>query len=154
MTTDTKKKILIGFVALMVIGGIFGEKPQEEAKKEEVKVTVKKEVKQAPLKVTYNKAHSALVKSFGYALQAGMICDNLQLRLDTEDKVKQKIGTDTRTGIYKKDYMIGLNSAFADDEQGTLCKQAWIHFGCNGDIEPKLLQGNPFRMKNPLLCEY
>jgi len=70
MTTDTKKKILIGFVALMVIGGIFGEKPQEEAKKDEVKVAVKKEVikkepiaKVAPLKNTLKGGYVACISA-------------------------------------------------------------------------------------------
>ena len=44
MTTGTKKKIIIGCVAIVMIGGIFGEKPPEEVKKDEVKVAIKKEV--------------------------------------------------------------------------------------------------------------
>jgi len=43
MTTGTKKKIIIGCVAIVMIGGIFGEKPPEEVKKDEVKVATKKE---------------------------------------------------------------------------------------------------------------
>jgi len=148
-----KKAILyfvVGFFALGIIGSFL----PEEAKKDEVKVAIKKEIKQEPIKVTYNEAHGALVKSFGYSLQAGMICDNLQLRLDTKEKIEKKIGTTTTQSIYGDDYMIGVNSALKDDEQGTLCEQAWLHFGCDGDIEAKLLQGNPFKLQNPLLCEY
>jgi len=154
MKSETKKYMLIGFVALAVIGGIFGEKPKEEVILEEEKIPVKKEIVREPTKVTYSEAHGALVKSFAYSLQAGQLCDNLKMRLDTEDKVKQKIRTDTRTGIYNKDYMIGINSAFADNEQGTLCNQAWANFGCGGDIEANLLQANPFKVKNAQLCEY
>jgi len=155
MTTDTKKKTIIGFVVLLMIIGAFAEeKPQEENTKKEIKESIKKEVKQEPAKVTYNEIHGALVKSFSYSLQAGSICDNLNMRLDTEKKINDKIGTKARGGIYNKDSMIGITSAIRDDEEGILCEQAWLHFGCDGDIEAKLLQGNPFKLQNPMLCEY
>ena len=154
MKKETKKKLIIGFVALAVLGMFLPDTPSQEVKKEEVKETVKKEISKEQPKNTYNESYGALVKSFAYSLQAGQLCDDLKMRLDTENKVKQKIGTDTRTGIYNKDYMVGINSAFADNEKGTLCKEAWLHFGCDGDIEANLLQANPFKIKNAKLCEY
>jgi len=77
------------------------------------------------------------------------------MRVDTPSKVKDKIGikTDIAQSIYKKDYLFGINLA-STDEKGNLCKEAWLHFGCSGDIETNLLQENPFKIENPELCKY
>jgi hypothetical protein len=104
--------------------------------------------------ITYNKNHASLVTSFAYALQAGMLCDNLKMRLDTREKIENYIGTTTTQSIYSQDYARGLNSAFEDNDKGILCEEAWKHFGCYGDVNPRLIQENPFKLSNPILCEY
>jgi len=43
MKKETKKKLIIGFVALAVLGMFLPNTPSQEVKKEEVKKTVKKE---------------------------------------------------------------------------------------------------------------
>lgn len=43
MKKETKKKLIIGFVALAVLGMFLPDTPSQEVKKEEVKKTVKKE---------------------------------------------------------------------------------------------------------------
>jgi len=148
MKTSTKFFLgAVGFFAVIML--II---PSEETTDQ---TPVKKEIIQEPVQdVKYNKNDGALVKSFAYSLQAGLMCDDLKMRLDTENKIKDKIGTDTRQGTYNKDYMQGLNIALSDNEKGLLCKEAWSHFGCSGDIEANLLQQNPMTNPNAELCQY
>jgi len=140
--------LVVGFFALGILGSLLPQEQQTPVKKELIEPTAQKLEPDS-----HNESHGALVKSFGYALQASLLCDNLSMRVDTESKVKEKIGTDTAQSIYKEDYLFGVNSALAD-EKGNLCKEAWLHFGCNGDVEANLLQESPFKVQNPKLCKY
>lgn len=141
--------LVVGFFALGILGNLLPQEQQIPVKKEMIEPSTQKSKP-----VSHDKNHGTLVKSFGYALQASLLCDNLSMRLDTEDKIKEKINANTREGVYGEDYMFGFTTAITDDKKGVVCKEAWLHFGCNGDIEANLLQENPFKLQNPTLCKY
>ena len=88
-------------------------------------------------------------------LQAALLCDNLKMRIDTESKVVKQVGQTIRGpgSPYNMDCLAGLNKAFEEEENG-LCESAWKDFGCSGAKIPRLIQENPFRLENVILCEY
>ena len=102
-----------------------------------------------------NKEHGSLAQKFCYSLQAAMICNDLQMRLDTEDKIESFIGEKIRgpKSRYSDNCMKGLNQAFKDEKKG-LCDKAWEKYGCSGTDIPKLIQESPFGKPNGMLCEY
>jgi len=89
----------------------------------------------------YIPKHGNLVKNFGYALEAGLTCKDLQMRQDTEQKIIDEIGTYTKTGIYQSDFLQGVQKALEDEKIDILCQEAWDKFGCFGTEESNLLQG-------------
>lgn len=96
-----------------------------------------------------------LVRKFCYALQASTLCENLSMRLDTEAKFEKQVGgrfqgPDTP---YSTECTVGLGRALEDEHNG-LCNKAWKKYGCDGKDIPGLLQNNPFRNRNGILCEY
>ncbi|MGE6780701.1 hypothetical protein ACQKFL_23980 [Vreelandella titanicae] len=93
-------------------------------------------------------AQEDLSYHFGYALQAAGICPELQVRIDTERKVDNKLGSSVRDGAQ---YMDGLYAAM--DDSSNACHIAWQRYGCNGNTEPRLLQSSA-RASNPSLCQY
>ncbi len=102
-----------------------------------------------------NPKHSTSVRNFCYALQAGMSCDGLQMRIDTEDKIENLVGEPIRgpKSRYNDDCIAGLS--LAHSEKGAdLCSKAWLDFGCNGKTTPRLLQENSFKNRNGSFCSY
>jgi hypothetical protein len=98
---------------------------------------------------------SELAEDFCYALQASMLCDNLKMRIDTEGKVKEIIGVEIRGpgAPHNQACLQGLNKAF-EEEHGGLCSNVWRDFGCSGEKLSGLIQENPFKVKNAMLCEF
>ena len=103
----------------------------------------------------YPLKHEALVQDFCYALQATMICEDLNMRVDTERKIENEVGMKIRgsESPYNQACMKGLTFAFKDEKHG-ICSKAWKKFGCYGNKVPRLIQENPFRKKNGVFCEY
>jgi len=95
------------------------------------------------------KENEHLVKSFCYSLQAASVCQNLQMRLDTEQKVKNKVGGEFRQS---ENCIAGLMQAI--EESKGLCGIAWKKHGCSGTDIPRLIQENPFKIKNGKFCKY
>ena len=83
---------------------------------------------------------SELAFGFCYALQASMICNDLNMRVDTEKKIEKQVGAKLRgpQSPYNKDCMAGLDKAFEDENKG-LCKVAWEKYGCEGSEVPRLI---------------
>ena len=104
---------------------------------------------------THAKEPKKLVHEFCYALQATSVCDNLNMRLDTEGKVESQVGGKFRgpKTPFNNECMAGLNQAFEEENKG-LCKTAWEKYGCSGTEIPRLLQENPFRNRNGIFCKY
>ena len=95
---------------------------------------------------------SALAESFGYAMQAASQCDELNMRMDTEGAVSDKLGEPVRDA---EGYKSGLFGAInADDAGENICQVAWQKYGCGGTEVKGLVQQNPFTQNNPVLCEY
>ena len=103
---------------------------------------------------TPSESGKALAQHFGYALQAASICEGLQLRMDTEKVVDSKIGSAVRgkDSQYGDAYQAGLFAAIDDGDSA--CATAWEKYGCNGSVEPALIQQNGTAMNNPQLCRY
>lgn len=98
---------------------------------------------------------SEMAENFCYALQASMLCDNLKMRIDTEGKVKEVVGAEIRGpgSPHNQACLQGLSKAF-EEENGGLCSNAWRDFGCSGKKLSGLIQENPFKVKNAMLCEF
>ncbi|ETX03637.1 MAG: hypothetical protein ETSY1_46600 (plasmid) [Candidatus Entotheonella factor] len=81
-----------------------------------------------------------LVTDFCYALQASGSCPDLNIRLDTEDKVEALVGDKVRGGgsPYSDVCMEGIIQATQDESRG-LCQLAWQQYGCWGSKMPTLL---------------
>lgn len=96
-----------------------------------------------------------LVQEFCYALQAALICDNLKMRVDTESKIRKKVGGEFRgpNKPYNNDCTTGLMKAFDDENKG-LCSIAWEKYGCHGTDAARLIQENHFRIQNAKICSY
>ena len=94
-----------------------------------------------------------VAENFCYALQASAQCDNLSMRLDTEEKVNASIGVNIRSpnSPLKDNCNYGLAKAIDDKH---LCKNAWDKFGCDGTEMPNLIQENPFGNKNGKMCVF
>lgn len=125
---------------------------KKEAIKEPVKATKKKtqEVKITPKNKT-------LVFNTGYALQAGMICDNLMYRFDTTNKVSLKVGVENiREGVYKETFFNGVKKALKEESinKEKMCSKAWELFGCNGSREKRLLSESFTYYDEPQICPY
>lgn len=93
-----------------------------------------------------------LVQAFCYALQASLVCENLNMRLDTEGKIENQVGGKFRgqNTQYNDECLTGLNSA----EGKGLCKKAWEKYGCSGTDIPRLIQENPFKIRDGVFCTY
>lgn len=91
--------------------------------------------------------------NFCYALQASAQCEDLSMRLDTEQKVVGHLGMPIRDkdSPLNDDCTKGLLKANQDQN---LCQNAWRDFGCGGRVMPNLLQESPFRNKQAKLCQY
>ena len=105
--------------------------------------------------IAYANEKSELVSDFCYALQAAMECDDLKMRLDTEGKVEKQVGGKIRgpKSPYNNACMAGLLKAFEDENNG-LCSIAWKKYGCSGSKVSRLIQENPFKIRNGVFCEY
>lgn len=81
-----------------------------------------------------------LVSDFCYALQASAICQDLNMRLDTEDKVESLVGGKFRAPDTPYTYvcMTAITRADSDESKG-LCRLAWQQYGCQGTKMPSLL---------------
>ncbi len=99
--------------------------------------------------------HEALVQNFCYALQATMMCKDLNMRADTERKIENEVGMKIRgpESPYNQACMKGLTLALKDEKRG-ICSKAWKKFGCYGNKVPRLIQENPFKKRNGVFCEY
>lgn len=95
-------------------------------------------------------------EEYCYALQASLLCDELKMRVDTQAKVEEKAGGLIRgpESAFKDGCMTGLMNAYADQDEGELCQNAWRKFGCDGTAESSLIQQNPRAFRFPVLCEY
>ena len=98
-----------------------------------------------------------LVFNTGYALQAGLICDNLKYLISTTKEVSDKIGVANIRDDYKTIFYKGSEKAISDEQklgrQG-LCDKAWRLFGCNGKRTPKLLSESFRTNPNPQICHF
>lgn len=99
--------------------------------------------------------HGKLVQDFCYALQASIVCKDLNMRADTERKIESQVGQKIRgsKSPYNQDCLIGFSKAFEDENKG-ICSKAWKLYGCYGSMIPRLIQENPFRKRNGIFCEY
>lgn len=104
----------------------------------------------APLQA---RADDALIRDFCYTLQVGLLCDNLRTHAQTESRIERHLGSGLRQTPACRD---GLAAAFDDEEAhpSGFCDAAWQHFGCNGRERQGLLMENPFRISDPILCEF
>ena len=118
--------------------------------------TDKAELKKTPEKLASepspNNSNTRLANQFGNALQGSLLCDNLQMRFDTENKINTQAGMEVRLS---DEYLEGTNQAIK--EYGTnkkrYCKKLWDEYGCNGSKIPNLIQQNP-KNKKAKLCTY
>ncbi|VAW48153.1 hypothetical protein MNBD_GAMMA03-905, partial [hydrothermal vent metagenome] len=99
------------------------------------------------------KKQKSLVKNYCYAQQAALLCDYLQMRVDTQEKIENQIGAKINDTKYNKICLQGISEAFDDENKG-LCSKLWKQYGCNGNNIPRLIQENPFKKSNANLCEY
>lgn len=102
-----------------------------------------------------NLRYEDLVKDFCYALQATMVCKDLNMRIDTETKIEYKVGMKIRgpESPYNQACVKGLSLAFDDEKRG-ICSKAWKKFGCYGTTIPRLIQENPFRKSDGIFCKF
>jgi len=114
--------------------------------------TDKAELKKTPEKPASEPFNAELANQFGNALQGSLLCDNLQMRFDTENKINKQAGMEVRL---TNEYLAGTNQAVK--EYGTnkkrYCKKLWDEYGCNGSKIPNLIQQNP-KNKKAKLCTY
>ncbi|MCF9470879.1 hypothetical protein J8A00_21250 [Vibrio parahaemolyticus] len=105
--------------------------------------------------VATNSESSPLVENFCYALQAAMMCDGLQMRIDTEAKIENIVGGKIRgpSSEYNQSCMAGLDMAFKQENDG-LCENAWRDFGCSGDKVKGLIQESSKSGSGRELCEF
>lgn len=98
-------------------------------------------------------SNEAVAENFCFALQATSQCDNLQMRLDTEQKIETMVGTEIRgpKSPYRDACMAGIAKAFGDTR---ICETVWHEFGCYGTTQAGLIQQNPFTSSNPVLCKF
>ena len=90
--------------------------------------------------------------SGSYYLSASDLCDNLSMRVDTEEKLEKKLGIkDVREPM--QSYYNGTQRAIKNEHNG-LCRDIWEKYGCYGSEIPRLIQESLFRVKNPVLCEF
>lgn len=96
-----------------------------------------------------------MVFSYCYALQASALCDGLQVRLDTEDKVEKIVGGKFRdpNATHNNICMEAIIKANADEGKG-VCKIAWEKYGCYGNEIPKLIQQSAFTVENAATCPF
>lgn len=99
--------------------------------------------------------HEELVESYCYAESAALVCDGLQMRMDTRGKVEAIVGGEVGgpSSKYSEACRAGLAKAIEDESNGG-CKKAWRDFGCSGTKVAKLIQQNPFKVSNPTLCTF
>lgn len=99
------------------------------------------------------KENHKLAEAFGYAMQASGNCPELNMRLDTSDKITKIVGEDPtdKASKYNESYFNGLMKA-NDDKK--LCANAWKRFGCQGKEVAKLLQTSPFTNKTGEKCTF
>lgn len=97
-----------------------------------------------------------LVKGFCYSLQASMVCDELGVRVDTEEKINKIVGSNIRDkdSPYSKYCLDGLQQVEKDGGSAGACDKAWQNYGCYGRKIPNLLQENPFKNRNGARCEF
>lgn len=102
---------------------------------------------------TVSDEHRELAANFCYALQASAQCEGLTMRLDTEQKLAERLGMPIRDSgsPLNDDCTKGLMKA---NEDKNLCRNAWRNFGCNGAVTAKLLQESPFGNNQAQLCQY
>lgn len=96
-----------------------------------------------------------LVFSYCYALQASALCDGLQVRLDTEEKIEKMVGGKFRgpDGTHNKICMEAIMKANNDEGKG-VCRIAWDKYGCFGNETPKLIQQSAFTVENAATCPF
>jgi len=117
----------------------------------ENKQEVKKEIVMKE-KIHYKQNTPQMAEQFGYVLQGSMICDNLIMRVDTEEKLRKRLGVkDVRKPSLS--HLNGIERAIKNEHNG-LCRDIWEKYGCYGSEIPRLIQESPFRVKNPVLCEF
>ena len=99
--------------------------------------------------------HKLLVNQFCYALQATLLCDDLNMRLDTEGKIESIVGSKLRGvgSIYNENCKEGIKLAF-DDEPKNLCLNTWEKYGCSGNVLPRLVQESPFTKDDGKFCMF
>ncbi len=96
--------------------------------------------------------HALLVRHTCYAFQSSLLCDDLKMRVDTQHIVEKTVGSQFRGpgGKYSEDCKNGIEEAL----NGVDCPTIWRDFGCDGGVVPNLIQQNPFRLTDPILCRF
>lgn|SRR5262249_37094244 len=96
-----------------------------------------------------------LVFSYCYALQASALCDGLQVRLDTEEKIENIVGGKFRgpQGSHNETCLEAVTKANDDEDKG-VCRIAWDKYGCFGNDTPKLIQQSAFTIENAATCPF
>ena len=96
-----------------------------------------------------------LVYAYCYVLQASETCDNVDVKMDTEEKIEKQVGGKFREQKtpYSDECLAGMIKAVKDEGKG-LCTTAWEKYGCHGSEIPRLLQENPFKNRNGVFCKY
>lgn len=97
-----------------------------------------------------------LVKGFCYSLQASLVCKDLSVRMDTEDKIDKIVGSNIRDkdSPYSKYCSDGMQQVDKDGGSARACDKAWQSYGCHGKKIPTLVQENTFTNKNGIRCEF
>lgn len=116
-----------------------------------------KKVNDIPEKIAYLTVEESkkLVYDFCYSVQAAALCDDLSIKIGTEEKVTLQVGGEFRSPNqkYSQECKSGLWAA-NDEKQSLVCNIAWKKYGCYGNEEPRLIQQNPFTNKNGVFCSY
>ncbi len=86
-----------------------------------------------PEKLTYD---------YCYAMQASTQCQKAIMVMNTESKIDEKIGANARgkKSPYKDACSEGILKAIEDQKTKDYCKTVIEKYGCNGSVEPRLLQ--------------
>ncbi|WP_372425035.1 hypothetical protein [Salinarimonas chemoclinalis] len=87
------------------------------------------------------------------AFQAGMLCNRLKWRGDTETAFMAKHGFAPRGYPPQHEVTRVCISAMVGVEPEN-CEDAWRRFGCSGTEHARLIQENAATVADPILCRY
>lgn len=101
-----------------------------------------------------SKENKQIAENFCYAVHAVGNCNDLIMRMDTQEKVENMIN-DANLGTPKSPYSDACLSGLVQaQEDKNLCSNAWKRFGCGGNTMPNLIQQSSSSNANPILCKF